>query len=216
MNGAKELSYYIMATMTQTRLLNYLLIVKGLISSMITKAEGRLKPVYLIKNSKCLCVSKDIIILISLLSFVSAFLSACQKSDYDSNFYYTSGAVQLSTEATQIPNNDELRWTWCIESDKYIDLFFVDLDLIAAKESDGQYIIINTNGDTVIPFKYSSVSRFYDGIAVVKDNGNSFFIDKKGENVFDEVYEEAYSFSNALAAVKKKDYGDLSTEPAKQ
>jgi|GEM_PF-224449 len=171
---------------------------------MITKAEGRLKPVYLIKNSKCLCASKDIIILISLLSFVSAFLSACQKSDYDSNFSYTSGAVQLSTEATQIPNNDELRWTWCIESDKYIDLFFVDLDLIAAKESDGQYIIINTNGDTVIPFKYSSVSRFYDGIAVVKDNGNSFFIDKKGENVFDEVYEEAYSFSNALAAVKKE------------
>lgn len=111
--------------------------------------------------------------------------------------------VQQRAEATPTLKNDELKWRWCIKPDKYSDLYFIDNDLIAVTENYEKYVIVNTNGEIVIPFEYSSVESFEDGFALVTDNENTFFINKKGENIFDKVFEDAYGFSDGLAAVKK-------------
>lgn len=169
---------------------------------MITKTGGRLKPMYLIKNKKITKTSKIIRILF-LLSLLSAFACACQKTDNKSNHSYTANVAQKISKATPTPKNDELKWTWCIKPDKYSDLYFIDNDLVAVKENNKKYVIVNTKGDIVIPFEYSSVSRFEDGFTLVKDRGNTFFINKKGENVFNKVFEDADSFSNGLAPVKE-------------
>ena len=160
-----------------------------------------MKPVCLIKNNKHTRTTKNVRILI-LIILISAFVCACQSAD-NNNLSHTSNVTQQSAEATQTPKNDDLKWAWCIKPDQYSDLFFVDNDLIAVKGNNEKYVMVNTNGDIVIPFEYSSVESFEDGFALVKDNENTFFINKKGENVFDKVFEDAYGFSDGLAAVKK-------------
>jgi predicted amidohydrolase YtcJ len=59
--------------------------------------------------------------------------------------------AKQNVETTPTPKNDELKWTWCIKPDQYSDLFFVDNDLIAVKGNNEKYVIVNTNGEMVIP-----------------------------------------------------------------
>lgn len=169
---------------------------------MITKEGGRMKPMYLIKSKIHSKKTKNIIILIIMI-LLSVFVCACQSADNISKQSNSSNVAQPSTEVTQTPKNDELKWTWCIQPDKYCNLYFIDNDLIAVTRNYEKYAIVNTNGEIVTPFEYSSVESFEEGFALVKDNENTFFINKKGENVFDKVFEDAYGFSNDLAAVKK-------------
>ena len=169
---------------------------------MISKTGGRLKPVYLTKNNKHARTTKNVRILL-LIILQSIFVCACQSADNNSDLPEDSNVAQQSAEDTPTPKNDELKWTWCIKPDKYSNLYFIDNDLIAVTENYKKYVIVNTSGEIVIPFEYSSVSSFEDGFALVKDNENTFFINKKGENVFDKVFEDADSFSNGFAPVKK-------------
>jgi hypothetical protein len=165
---------------------------------MIIKTGERLKLVYLIKNKKQSIKTKNVRFLI-LIILLSVFVCACNSADNNS----TSNVVQQKAEAAPTPKNDELKWEWCIKPDKYSDLYFVDNDLIAVSENYEKYVIVNTNGEIVIPFEYSSVESFEDGFALVNENENTFFINKKGENIFDKVFEDANDFSDGFAAVKK-------------
>ncbi len=157
-----------------------------------------MKPVYLTKNNKHTRTTKNVRILI-LITLLAVFVCACQKTDNDIN----SNVAHQSVEAIPTPKNDELKWKWYIKPDKYSDMYFIDNDMIAVTENYEKYVIVNTSGEIVIPFEYSSVESFEDGFALVKDNENTFFINKKGENVFNTVFEDAYSFSGGLAAVKQ-------------
>ena len=170
---------------------------------MTIKAGGKLRQMYLIDRKKLKGVVKNITKSMFVFIAIPFFTSACQSADYGNNFTFAENTSQSNTETIQLPKNNELTWAWSIKADTYSELLFVDDDLIAAKEPDGQYVIVNINGESVISYRYSSVSSFENGVALVKANGKCFFVNKKGENVFNESFEYACSFSNGFAAVKK-------------
>lgn len=131
------------------------------------------------------------------------FFAACQSTGSNNNLTFTENTFPTHAATTQSPQNQVLDWEWCIEADKYSELYFIADDLLAAKEANEQYVIVNLTGQAISPHSYSNVSRFENGIALVKDNETFYFINRKGENIFNEIFEEAYSFSDGLAAIKK-------------
>lgn len=151
---------------------------------------------YLTKNNIHTSRTKNVRILI-LIILLSGFICGCQNTDKSHSNVAQQRAETIPTK------NDELKWTWCIKPEKYSNLYFIGNDLIAATKNYEKYVIVNTSGEIVIPFEYSSVSSFEDGFALVKDDEKTFFINKKGENVFDKVFEDADSFSDGFAPAKK-------------
>ena len=57
--------------------------------------------------------------------------------------------------------------------------------------------------------KYDDISRLYDGLARFDYKGKIGFIDKLGKVVIPCMYDDAYSFSDALACVKLNGKVDL-------
>lgn len=170
---------------------------------MSTEVGGRLRPMYLIKNSIHPRITKHVRIL-CLTVLLSILTCACQNTSISDSLSKAQNEVQQNIDDTQAPEKKELKWKWCIKPEKYCDLYFIDHDLIAVTENYEKYAVVNTNGERVISSEYTSVEKFEDGFALVKDAGDAFFINRKGENVFNKIFEDAYSFSNGLAAVKKE------------
>ncbi len=69
--------------------------------------------------------------------------------------------------------------------------------------NEGKWGYINEKREEVIPVIYDQAGNFSEGLAVVKLNGESFFIDKTGKRLFECVYDTFWSFCNGLGTVRK-------------
>ena len=88
-----------------------------------------------------------------------------------------------------------------------------------------KFALINKQGKLVIPFKYSYVNYFQEGMAAVAINtkfmeagGNYGFVDKDGKEVIPLIYEFAEEYKNGKAKVKKNGkefYIDKTGKPVK-
>jgi len=76
--------------------------------------------------------------------------------------------------------------------------------ICARKEVNGSllYGIIDTEGKTVIDFKFEELKVPSDGMIAFKKYGKWGFIDYTGKVVIEPTYDEAYAFSNGLCQVK--------------
>ena len=61
---------------------------------------------------------------------------------------------------------------------------------------------LNEQGDVIIPFEYSEVRYFSEGLCAVKKEDNWGYINRDGDNIIPFVYEEATSFYDGIAIVK--------------
>jgi hypothetical protein len=75
--------------------------------------------------------------------------------------------------------------------------------LVKAKDFTGKYGYIDSTGKFVIEAKYDTAEEFSDGMAWVRINGNSFFINRKGDSVIqfkpEQKIEVKSSFNSGLA-----------------
>jgi hypothetical protein len=75
--------------------------------------------------------------------------------------------------------------------------------LVKAKDFTGKYGYIDSAGKFVIEAKYDTAEEFSDGMAWVRINGNSFFINRKGDTVIqfkpEQKIEIKSSFNSGLA-----------------
>ncbi len=134
---------------------------------------------------------KKQIILIILLNLIIISNIACGSSEYKE--FLSKNRVE------------QLKWEWFIEPAEYKDFDFIDEDLIAVKDNSEKYGAINLDKDIVIPFKYTYIYNFFEGVSFAEENGNVFLIDKLGNPISEETYDNTYGFSEGLAAVKKDD-----------
>ena len=75
--------------------------------------------------------------------------------------------------------------------------------LAAVCEGKGTWAYINRKGETVIPYLYSNVRKFSDGLAAVMKNGKWGYINHKGKTVIPFLYDSPGDFSEGLAVVQK-------------
>ena len=66
---------------------------------------------------------------------------------------------------------------------------------------DNKWGLINLKGEVIIPFKYSSIKYFKEGLASVKLNGKYGYIDSSGKTVIPFIYDYAFEFSEGFASV---------------
>lgn len=134
-----------------------------------------------------------------LIIFFSSLLLLCGCQ----NIVPMQGAdkVEGKTADSNLADN-EMGWKWIVEPGKYEDLFFVDDELIAVKDNKGKYIVININGESVIPFEYESISKFNEDVAFVNIDGYFSYIDKNGLSISKDTFQDGYSFSESYSAVK--------------
>lgn len=93
--------------------------------------------------------------------------------------------------------------TYDTGTDNYMRDAGEGLFLVGRRTSSGRGNgAIDREGNTVIPFIYSSVESFSDGLARVSDKNYDGFVNTKGEVVIPLQYEKAMDFSEGLAAVK--------------
>jgi hypothetical protein len=76
---------------------------------------------------------------------------------------------------------------------------------IAADGRTQQWGYVDKSGAVVIPIKFAFARGFYEGKAYVSDSTHSFFINDKGDKVFDLPYDESGFFKNGVCIVKKGD-----------
>ncbi len=71
----------------------------------------------------------------------------------------------------------------------------------------GKYGVINSSGETIIPFNYNLINHIYgssDSLFELKVNGARYgFINREGNIIADPQYEQAMDFSEGLSAVKQ-------------
>lgn len=86
------------------------------------------------------------------------------------------------------------------QSNKIIRIPFYEYDYETNTNLGGY---IDDKGNTVIEPQFESVSKFREGLAIVRLNNKYGFIDLKGNIVIQPIYDYAQDFSNGLAAVIK-------------
>ena len=89
----------------------------------------------------------------------------------------------------------------CIYDSVYYD---DDVNAFCASK-DGKEGVIGKNGITLVPFAWDSISQFYGGLALAKNNGGQCVIDINGNAVCEipSLYNESQWLFNGLVAVKK-------------
>lgn len=76
--------------------------------------------------------------------------------------------------------------------------------LISAQK-DGNWGVIDTQGRTVLPFKYNQpIGSFHDGLASFTSNGKSGFLDQTGKVVVPATYDSVTDFSEGYAIVANR------------
>jgi len=63
--------------------------------------------------------------------------------------------------------------------------------------------LIDPSGKVIIMAKYDHISPFKQGWAIAKQNGNWFFVDRKGSVVFDPVGDIAWEFSEGVTPIRR-------------
>lgn len=80
-----------------------------------------------------------------------------------------------------------------------------DNQLIPCSIDDGKWGYIDPEEPTMmaLPDNYEEANCFYNGVAIVKENGKYGYINKKGEYIIKPAFDEATEFVNGVALVRK-------------
>ena len=76
----------------------------------------------------------------------------------------------------------------------------IDGNLVIVKRT-GKWGAIDLDGTPVVPFKYDSIEKFSEGLAVAAENGKYGYIDKTGAVTIPFIYDYAQSFCDGKASV---------------
>lgn len=157
---------------------------------MIMKIEGRQKQTYLIHNNfRKIMKIKTKLSITAFFICILWILSACSKSNNPS-----------------LNEHNPLQWRWVVKPGEYEDVAFVDDELLAVKNDEGKYGILNTKGEVLAPFIYDAIYDYRDGRALAVNGENYLYLDNTGEIAISNVFQQAHSFSEGFASVK---IGDL-------
>ena len=74
---------------------------------------------------------------------------------------------------------------------------------VVGVEKDGKWGVIDTQGNTVIPFEFERIEGFSDGLAVIYSGGKHGYIDMQGNIIIPADYDIARNFSGGYAIVGK-------------
>lgn len=78
---------------------------------------------------------------------------------------------------------------------------------------DGQYGIVGSKGQVIVPCIYDGVGTFKDNVVRVNKDGKYGFFDKNGNQITDFVYDRTWTFTNGMARVEKDGkYGYINTK----
>lgn len=106
------------------------------------------------------------------------------------------------------------KWALIDQQGKVLtDFIFDEIDQfsegLSAIQIDGKYGYINTDGKIVIQPTLAMGSKFVDGMARIGSiNSSYYFIDKKGQKLFDVNFDHVYPFVGDYAVIRK----DIGTE----
>ncbi len=117
---------------------------------------------------------------------------------------WLSGACSKDDNSS-LKEHSPLQWRWVVKPGEYEDIEFVDDELLAVKNDEGKYGILNIEGKILVPFLYDTIYDYRDGRALVVNGENYFYIDNIGETVISDDFQQAHSFSEGVAFVKKGD-----------
>ena len=116
---------------------------------------------------------------------------------------FSLSACQAEPQKNQsLEESDELSWEWLITPGEYDDVFFINPSLLAVKDNNEQYFIVDTQRNMTIPIEYDDIYKYYDDIYLVTKSEGSRFINTEGNYISDLIFEDAYNFSDGVAAVK--------------
>lgn len=78
---------------------------------------------------------------------------------------------------------------------------------IAVADESGRWGFVDDYGKTVIGYKFEDAKSFSDGLAAVKNDGEWFYINTEGEEVFEGLrFDEAEPFHSGVTQVKKNGF----------
>ena len=100
-------------------------------------------------------------------------------------------------------SDNELSWEWVIQPGEYEYFHFVNDDWIAVQNENGNYIVMNTQRELVLPDEYEGIGKYSEGLAEVVENGKSGYINTVGDVVVECQYEDVGAFQEGLAEVKQ-------------
>ena len=103
------------------------------------------------------------------------------------------GKIQINGSELTILNKNENSYNYSSTDNDYVDSFSEGLAYI---RKNGQYGYVNTDGELVIPIKYTQALMFLNGVALVIENINgknhSYYIDKNGNKANKDYAGRAY------------------------
>lgn len=112
------------------------------------------------------------------------------------------GSLTVSNE-NKILQNAELEWEWVVRPEEYSECFLIGEELIAVKDENSKYRIIDKNGEYAFSDEYDEISKYSERVAAVQRNGKCFYIDTQERTLIEETYEDVKSFHESKAAIKK-------------
>jgi len=118
---------------------------------------------------------------------------------------YGCGLAEKSQEENIYNEAASDTWEWAIEPAKYRNLYFTNEGLVIAINENEKYGVFNLEGEDVIPFDYDYISQFKYGMACAKKDGETYYIDKTGNRIWNETYENARGFQEEMSAVEADD-----------
>lgn len=138
-------------------------------------------------------------------------LAACAEDRVQTNkaqsaILATSSTGQINNSL--IPSKKEGRWGYTNTAGKMVIPYKYDAvsdfsEGLAVVVHNDMYGAIDTTGKTVVPFKYDHLDNFSDGLALFTKDGNGLigFVDSKGYEAIEPIWDMGLGFSEGLAAV---------------
>lgn len=115
--------------------------------------------------------------------------------------------ISLNSSNEEMDNSEgidnSLKWDWIVEPGIYEDMLIISENLIALKDGEGKYKVINVIGEDVFHDKYDDINKFSEGVVLVEINGEVVYINENGLPISEATYENGYSFSESFAAVEQ-------------
>lgn len=102
----------------------------------------------------------------------------------------------------ELVESAQLDWEWVIEPGEYEDFTFLGGTHIAVKKENGEYSVIDENGDFVFLEEYDFISPYSENMAHAENGGNIFYLDEDGNRVIQGAFQSARSFYGQRAAVQ--------------
>ena len=149
------------------------------------------------------------LLIISMSSILA--LAACAEDRLTTN--KAQSLIPATINTTQVSDSltaskKEGKWGYTNTAGKMVVPYKYDAvsdfsEGLAVVVHNDMYGAIDTTGRTVVPFKYDHLGNFSDGMALFTKDGNGLigFVDSKGHETIEPVWDMGLGFSEGLAAV---------------